>query len=141
VLACTLYVSTLDAYALVLHGECITMPTLTLTLCYFHYHWYFTSSHSILNHQLVEEIFDSREDRGVLEDRALMLLLSKIPEAQTMSALRKYQSTVQQRGRASINNPCGYLISLLKKAQVRAPQCTIFLPPFFFLILIMSSVA
>jgi hypothetical protein len=84
--------------------------------------------------QLVEEIFDSREDRGVLEDRALMLLLSKIPEAQTMSALRKYQSTVQQRGRASINNPCGYLISLLKKAQVRAPPCCTFFFPFLCLI-------
>ena len=34
-----------------------------------------------------------------------------------MAALRKYQNTVLQRGRASINNPCGYLISLLKKAQ------------------------
>ena len=37
--------------------------------------------------QLVEEIFNNREDRNVLEDRALMLLLSKIPEPQVRRSL------------------------------------------------------
>mmetsp|Transcript_14506 Transcript_14506/g.20596 ORF Transcript_14506/g.20596 Transcript_14506/m.20596 type:complete len:702 (-) Transcript_14506:185-2290(-) len=69
--------------------------------------------------QMLETTFCTEEDRSVLEDRALMLLLSKIPENSAQQALKKYQQTVQQRGRSSINNPCGYLISLLKKAQDR----------------------
>jgi hypothetical protein len=67
--------------------------------------------------KLMTETFDPVEDRAVFEDRPLMGLLAKLPERQTMAALEKYRSTLMLRGRASIQNPCGYLIHQLKQVS------------------------
>eukprot|EP00752_Nemacystus_decipiens_P006085 g5492.t1 len=67
--------------------------------------------------QAVQAVFDPVVDRVVLEDRALMELLAKVPEDQALAALKKYRATVQRRGRDAIENRCGYLIGFLKQYQ------------------------
>ncbi|CAM9705459.1 unnamed protein product [Choristocarpus tenellus] len=72
----------------------------------------------------VEGVFDPVTDRVVLEDRALMELLAKVPEQQALTALKKYRATVQHRGRDAINNKCGYLIGFLKQYQESSAAVT-----------------
>jgi hypothetical protein len=78
--------------------------------------------HCFLHH--FQQTFDSKRDRGVLEDVGLMKQLGRLDEEQALDAIKNYRDAASRRGGKSILNPSAYFMVILREfIEVRRFTC------------------
>jgi hypothetical protein len=63
----------------------------------------------------LKQTFDSKRDRGVLEDVGLMKQLGRLDEEQALDAIKNYRDAASRRGGKSILNPSAYFMVILRE--------------------------
>jgi hypothetical protein len=63
----------------------------------------------------LKQTFDSKRDRGVLEDVGLMKQLGRLDEEQALDAIKNYRDATSRRGGKSILNPSAYFMVILRE--------------------------